>query len=173
FVSTASSCGVTASGMSEIAPTVPWIVSSRVRPVKTRIVSVFSASVRVAQDWMSLLSGTFSDSQNFPVRRSDTSSSIGATTRFQLMASTCDARVRFSNAFALPKAVFAVRTSCLHSTGTSYARAHCSKRAGMKPADRVRSEEHTSELQSRFDLVCRLLLEKKKIEQNINLQRRL
>src|SRR5207249_10553480 len=26
---------------------------------------------------------------------------------------------------------------------------------------RVRSEEHTSELQSRFDLVCRLLLEKK------------
>src|SRR5699024_12583856 len=27
---------------------------------------------------------------------------------------------------------------------------------------RYRSEEHTSELQSRFDLVCRLLLEKKK-----------
>src|SRR5699024_11606763 len=27
---------------------------------------------------------------------------------------------------------------------------------------RQRSEEHTSELQSRFDLVCRLLLEKKK-----------
>src|SRR5699024_11326762 len=27
---------------------------------------------------------------------------------------------------------------------------------------RKRSEEHTSELQSRFDLVCRLLLEKKK-----------
>src|SRR5699024_5265653 len=28
--------------------------------------------------------------------------------------------------------------------------------------DLKRSEEHTSELQSRFDLVCRLLLEKKK-----------
>src|SRR5699024_12799297 len=28
----------------------------------------------------------------------------------------------------------------------------------------LRSEEHTSELQSRFDLVCSLLLEKKKIE---------
>src|SRR5699024_11458638 len=28
--------------------------------------------------------------------------------------------------------------------------------------ERCRSEEHTSELQSRFDLVCRLLLEKKK-----------
>src|SRR5438105_6320069 len=40
----------------------------------------------------------------------------------------------------------------------------------LKPADSVlwyhtvldRSEEHTSELQSRVDLVCRLLLEKKK-----------
>src|SRR5204863_9142041 len=30
------------------------------------------------------------------------------------------------------------------------------------PGRRVRSEEHTSELQSRRDLVCRLLLEKKK-----------
>src|SRR5438067_9717803 len=34
---------------------------------------------------------------------------------------------------------------------------------GEKPPQRSRrSEEHTSELQSRFDLVCRLLLEKKK-----------
>src|SRR6266496_6577744 len=32
----------------------------------------------------------------------------------------------------------------------------------LEPGDRVRSEEHTSELQSRRDLVCRLLLEKKK-----------
>src|SRR5438067_9549941 len=31
-----------------------------------------------------------------------------------------------------------------------------------RAAPRPRSEEHTSELQSRFDLVCRLLLEKKK-----------
>src|SRR5699024_12143786 len=31
-----------------------------------------------------------------------------------------------------------------------------------RPPRRRRSEEHTSELQSRFDLVCRLLLEKKK-----------
>src|SRR2546428_2594529 len=33
--------------------------------------------------------------------------------------------------------------------------------------DRVRSEEHTSELQSRSDLVCRLLLEKKKKKKHI------
>src|SRR5699024_11352643 len=31
-----------------------------------------------------------------------------------------------------------------------------------------RSEEHTSELQSRFDLVCRLLLEKKKLKNTNN-----
>src|SRR5437868_11481710 len=31
-----------------------------------------------------------------------------------------------------------------------------------------RSEEHTSELQSRFDLVCRLLLEKKKIRPRLS-----
>src|SRR5699024_244104 len=34
--------------------------------------------------------------------------------------------------------------------------------ASGKNGERLRSEEHTSELQSRFDLVCRLLLEKKK-----------
>src|SRR5207249_7154078 len=33
---------------------------------------------------------------------------------------------------------------------------------GLSIAEQGRSEEHTSELQSRFDLVCRLLLEKKK-----------
>ena len=32
----------------------------------------------------------------------------------------------------------------------------------------IRSEEHTSELQSRFDLVCRLLLEKKKKKDTSN-----
>src|SRR2546428_6473081 len=31
-----------------------------------------------------------------------------------------------------------------------------------------RSEEHTSELQSRSDLVCRLLLEKKKLNKKLN-----
>src|SRR3712207_7074175 len=36
------------------------------------------------------------------------------------------------------------------------------RRAGERPRARGRSEEHTSELQSRQYLVCRLLLEKKK-----------
>src|SRR5438105_8093842 len=46
-------------------------------------------------------------------------------------------------------------------------RRHVRRRGRLRGADLVpglveRSEEHTSELQSRVDLVCRLLLEKKK-----------
>src|SRR2546422_2981294 len=37
-----------------------------------------------------------------------------------------------------------------------------------KPSCKPRSEEHTSELQSRLHLVCRLLLEKKKKHKNHN-----
>src|SRR5690606_39930555 len=37
-----------------------------------------------------------------------------------------------------------------------------SELASFKPGQTLRSEEHTSELQSRENLVCRLLLEKKK-----------
>src|SRR2546428_4142352 len=45
--------------------------------------------------------------------------------------------------------------------------------AGARPTDGSRSEEHTSELQSRSDLVCRLLLEKKKTREcNTNLTKR-
>src|SRR3989442_3351099 len=38
----------------------------------------------------------------------------------------------------------------------------CSLMIDMLPCTHIRSEEHTSELQSRPHLVCRLLLEKKK-----------
>src|SRR5438132_5887204 len=44
-------------------------------------------------------------------------------------------------------------------------RASCERTAGSPPT--ARSEEHTSELQSHSDLVCRLLLEKKKEQQKI------
>src|SRR6266849_8990645 len=39
---------------------------------------------------------------------------------------------------------------------------HAWPQAHRPPPQSARSEEHTSELQSRVDLVCRLLLEKKK-----------
>src|SRR5689334_23452835 len=41
---------------------------------------------------------------------------------------------------------------------------HQKARRSSRQKTRNRSEEHTSELQSQFHLVCRLLLEKKKIK---------
>src|SRR2546428_10225905 len=58
-------------------------------------------------------------------------------------------------------------------SGARPAREHGrSARPGRGGADRVhaRSEEHTSELQSRSDLVCRLLLEKKKKSHSLSPQ---
>src|SRR5579885_2651949 len=46
--------------------------------------------------------------------------------------------------------------------GKRYPEFWLNARPALAPGPRDRSEEHTSELQSRFDLVCRLLLEKKK-----------
>src|SRR2546430_8169457 len=45
---------------------------------------------------------------------------------------------------------------------TERAREHGPVRANVVAVQRPRSEEHTSELQSQSNLVCRLLLEKKK-----------
>src|SRR5437868_13222284 len=49
-----------------------------------------------------------------------------------------------------------------HLAGTTGSLGQGSAVARRRVTSRLRSEEHTSELQSRFDLVCRLLLEKKK-----------
>src|SRR5438094_1328186 len=48
------------------------------------------------------------------------------------------------------------------STGVSYRPPFGEFLCSPQPSSRNRSEEHTSELQSPYDLVCRLLLEKKK-----------
>src|SRR5437773_8775796 len=48
------------------------------------------------------------------------------------------------------------------TTTTSPAPAFSLRRSASSTANSSRSEEHTSELQSHHDLVCRLLLEKKK-----------
>src|SRR5690349_24828790 len=50
-------------------------------------------------------------------------------------------------------------TSRAHTPSSASSRVESSAR--LLPRPRRRSEEHTSELQSRRDLVCRLLLEKK------------
>ena len=86
LVSTASSCGVIASGNIEGAPMVFCTVSKSVSPVKTRMVSSRSSGRRVAQLCTSFDSGTFSGSQKFAVRRFQTSRSLSSCIRFQLMA---------------------------------------------------------------------------------------
>src|SRR6266536_4522701 len=50
----------------------------------------------------------------------------------------------------------------------------CARRApgAVRPRPRTRSEAHTSELQSRVDIVCRLLLEKKKNLTRVQVDRR-
>src|SRR6187431_827795 len=78
------------------------MVSSSVRPVKTRMVSVFSCSVSVAHDWTSLETGTFSGSQKLPTRRSQTSASLSSSSRFQLIAETRLTSLSFSLIGVLP-----------------------------------------------------------------------
>src|SRR5207249_12085883 len=51
---------------------------------------------------------------------------------------------------------------CARASPTRGARRSGDRDRSGRRSVRWRSEEHTSELQSRFDLVCRLLLEKKK-----------
>src|SRR5438105_14970023 len=55
------------------------------------------------------------------------------------------------------------RSSDLSRSGTPAMKPSVRPTSSTSPPAR-RSEEHTSELQSRVDLVCRLLLEKKKIQ---------
>src|SRR5438067_10764594 len=54
------------------------------------------------------------------------------------------------------------RSSCRPGQSSSWPRPSLPATTCWSTATGSRSEEHTSELQSRFDLVCRLLLEKKK-----------
>src|SRR5690606_40966019 len=55
----------------------------------------------------------------------------------------------------------AVGVGCIQHVGGAH-HLHLLRTAGIHDGRRHRSEEHTSELQSRENLVCRLLLEKKK-----------
>src|SRR6266481_8296154 len=61
-------------------------------------------------------------------------------------------------------------TSCwiawLSSAIVGFSRSSNSRRSRRRRLAHGRSEEHTSELQSQFHLVCRLLLEKKKKNKN-------
>src|SRR5690349_23105969 len=60
-----------------------------------------------------------------------------------------------------PHRRFDVQPARQMAQGVTQPRLATLDRLAQLPADIARSEEHTSELQSRRDLVCRLLLEKK------------
>src|SRR5699024_11660158 len=87
---------------------------------------------------------------------------------------TCAIGPYFSAAFSLSSSD-SINISVTITSAPASAKARASARPRPRdapvttatlPANKLahddRSEEHTSELQSRFDLVCRLLLEKKK-----------
>src|SRR2546423_5899140 len=61
-----------------------------------------------------------------------------------------------------PRSTLFPYTTLFRSGGNGADRMDAVGGAGRVPRHRVRSEEHTSELQSLAYLVCRLLLEKKK-----------
>src|SRR3712207_6995990 len=87
------------------------------------------------------------------IRRPPRSTLFPYTTLFRSLEEVVDAVARL--AFRHRARRFAAHRVLLHVLGGQ-------QRAGFEQAGLDRSEEHTSELQSRQYLVCRLLLEKKK-----------
>src|SRR6476661_6175983 len=61
-----------------------------------------------------------------------------------------------------PRSTLFPYTTLFRSGGARVPRGVAAGRLQRRPAPDLRSEEHTSELQSHLNLVCRLLLEKKK-----------
>src|SRR2546429_5301312 len=67
-----------------------------------------------------------------------------------------------------PRSTLFPYTTLFRSNLTMSADYTYSKNIDLSDTDDTRSEEHTSELQSRLHLVCRLLLEKKKISTSLS-----
>src|SRR6266849_3127231 len=68
-----------------------------------------------------------------------------------------------------PRSTLFPYTTLFRSQLLSWAGPPTSESSSSGLAAALRSEEHTSELQSRVDLVCRLLLEKKKTDNGISI----
>src|SRR5437588_9004628 len=76
----------------------------------------------------------------------------------------------YTTLFRSPRSTRTCTSSGIRTSNREIKRSGSRKFTGrseaQKPDNSVRSEEHTSELQSHSDLVCRLLLEKKKEHTN-------
>src|SRR5438067_7452004 len=77
-------------------------------------------------------------------------------------------RARLSRAHLQRRRAHALGLAHPRGRGLPVQLQHLSCQARSLWLEDARSEEHTSELQSRFDLVCRLLLEKKKQKKGDN-----
>src|SRR5699024_11982381 len=88
-------------------------------------------------------------------RRPPCSTLFPYTTLFRSLVQIADSALFRRTAGAEQPAVLRVQAEAVAIVGAA---ALAAEQLGLE----TRSEEHTSELQSRFDLVCRLLLEKKK-----------
>src|SRR5256884_4527480 len=98
------------------------------------------------------------------IRRPPRSTLFPYTTLFRSRFAIDDRRStrRVAKAGSMPK-------STLVRTDTASVKIITRLSSGTLATGRKRSEEHTSELQSRLHLVCRLLLEKKKQERGPHL----
>src|SRR2546422_727226 len=106
----------------------------------------------------------------FPFTVTGSTSSWNTHASQACFARCCDARATSSTSFrvslyfsARPSAVSAMdRPHCGSFSASQRRSSSGAEGPSRRPQRAPRSEEHTSELQSRLHLVCRLLLEKKK-----------
>src|SRR5207249_11556145 len=97
-----------------------------------------------------------SDLPSFPTRRSSDLCTRSRAVSLGASSSSYDTRV-------FDARIGHVKANRLRTSPSPIVVSHDRPSGGMmqvSPPNLNRSEEHTSELQSRFDLVCRLLLEK-------------
>src|SRR5690606_39311807 len=83
----------------------------------------------------------------------------GFTSVTEMPASSCSNSMRSASVKPLMACLEAEYIPC---RGMAVSETSLPRLIMAPPRPRIRSEEHTSELQSRENLVCRLLLEKKK-----------
>src|SRR5947209_12303364 len=100
----------------------------------------------------------------------DDLNAFGQFHRSVRLVGNCASTARFSTSLRADQAAISssVRKQPSHRPVSGFIRHTLLHGEGTSPPGRVsRSEEHTSELQSRQYLVCRLLLEKKKKHRNV------
>src|SRR2546422_6444701 len=96
------------------------------------------------------------------IRRPPRSTLFPYTTLFRSSRPTGPIAVGLAGPFSQPRGASMLRAAQLAANQINAKRGIRGRKLELRVVDDSRSEEHTSELQSRLHLVCRLLLEKKK-----------